>query len=400
MSLDGCSGITRLLLFACLCAPVDVRRTTEITMVHVRCVRRMWGIPHIFQMSSINTLIPYTMFPIESSVPRGPTSVQVQTRSGAEHVRTLLPLFLQGSSGVIQLIASFIGQGVKWVQVTGNLSQIYAQRDAYLYFIYWVFSHRLPIPSTLTNLRKAHVSAGAVASHSRRPAGACARANACVVDTGSRMLPLVGGDAGALFFTRTGHLGTSHELSHYTRLLTCRGYVTPWKPVIPCTGRHLVVTHRVAYWKQHDGAGCDSNTVVCPTDYLSLLDPTTQWDSVILDHLRPATKSTCWHYPDSRHLSGTISPDWIQVNAVTRCRKQTVVFRTLPCSDLDLVDDMYLLQATYRGERFIVPDYTRERVMVVRVAETMLLEKISEMGAGTAPPSYMARPLPLTRRLH
>jgi len=65
---------------------------------------------------------------------------------------------------------------------------------------------------------------------------------------------------------------------------------------------------------------------------------------------------------------------------MTRQRKQTIVFMEFPCTDLDLVDYMYLLKTKYQGRTFIPPIYVRERAAVARVAETMLLEGIIELG--------------------
>jgi hypothetical protein len=101
-----------------------------------------------------------------------------------------------------------------------------------------------------------------------------------------------------------------------------------------------------------------------------------EWDTVILDNLRPTIMSVCTTYPDHRHLSGVVSPEWILLNDVLGLRKTTIIYTEVPPTDIDLIDYIFLLQTQYRGETFIQSVYTRERAAVVRLTETLLLEGI------------------------
>jgi hypothetical protein len=286
------------------------------------------------------------------SVPRGPDYMTVQIQYVNEHVHSILPSFLQGTSGLIQLISSFVGNEHKWIYVSGDVSVLYKNRDADTYFLFWVCSHRLPIQQTLRPQCQ-HIPV-----HRRR---------ACI-DKGSQMLPL--GHTG-LFFTRTGHLGTSKELSPLIRTLSCRGYVTRVKPVLPKIGRHLVITRDTDNWKH-----APRNTLVMHMNAIHHLEPGIQWDTVILDNIQSSVSSVCAFYPDARHVSGSICATWVALDNLLLFRQMTIVYVRYPVTDIDIVDYMFITQTRYRGEKFIGTTYTQERSSIMRVAETMFLDGI------------------------
>ena len=304
--------------------------------------------------------MPFTMLHRDVSIPREPAYLTIQIRTGVEQVLSIVPPYLQGTTGVIQLIVSFIGTSYKWVQVKGDVTRMYANRNRDLYFVFWICSHCLPIAHTLTGLRS-HV---AHRSGSRR---------LTCVDKGSQMLPL--GQHG-LYYTRNGHLGRRQELAHLIRTVSCRGYVTTIQPLLYNTGgRHIVLTRRVGHWSP----SAVGNTVVVHVDHITHMDPTIPWDYVVLDNIRLSSQSKCYLYPDSRHLSGKIAHDWLLFDQYFSNRKKTIVYMESLSTDVDLVDYMYILQTRYRGEQFIGNTYTRERASVVRLAETMILEGIVEI---------------------
>ena len=297
-------------------------------------------------------IIDHIMIPRSISVPRGPDHLTVQIRYVDDHVHSILPSFLQGTPGVIRLISSFIGNAHKWVYVSGDVDLLYKNHDRDLYFLFWVCSHRLPIQETLYSLRD-HSSV-----HRRR----------VCIDRGSQMLPLGHND---LFFTRTGHLGTSKELSPLIRTLSCRGYVTRVKPVLPSVGRHLVITPEPHEW-EHVPHG----TIVMNMDHIYQLDHGIKWDTVILDNIQAPVPSVCKRYPDDRHLSGSISTTWVSLDNLLLLRQMTIVYVRYPVTDIDIVDYMFLTQTRYRREQFIGSTYTQERTSMIRVSETMFLDGI------------------------
>lgn len=302
-------------------------------------------------------LMPYTMLPVCTSILKEPLYTQIVIRSTAEHVQSILPRYLQGTSGITQLISSFIGSAYKWVRVMGDMDRIYANRNTDLYLLFWVCSHRLPIPDCIDDLR----------SHWYRPGTTMTRRRTHCIDKGSQMLPV---GQGGLYFTRTGHLGTPTELARLVRSVVCNGYVTATRPLLQTTGRHVLVTNRPLYW-----ANCPAVYTIIGVEHLHSLDPSIAWDSVVLDQIRPSSPSVCYAYPDHRHLSGSISPDWLYVHSAVSKRMQTIVFvAQLPATTLDILDSMYLLQINYRGMQFIGDRFNQERVSFFRLAETLLLE--------------------------
>jgi hypothetical protein len=277
-------------------------------------------------------IIDHIMIPRSISVPRGPEYMTVQIRYVDDHVHSILPSFLQGTPGVIQLISSFIGNAHKWVYVSGDVDFLYKNRYRDLYS-----------PSSV---------------HRRR----------VCIDRGSQMLPLGHND---LFFTRTGHLGTSKELSPLIRTLSCRGYVTRMKPVLPSVGRHIVITHEPNEWKH-----VPHGTIVMNMNHIYQLDPGIKWDTVILDNIQAPVPSVCGRYPDDRHLSGSISMTWVFLDNLLLLRQMTIVYVRYPVTDIDIVDYMFLTQTRYRREQFIGSTYTQERTSMRRVSETMFLDGI------------------------
>jgi hypothetical protein len=300
------------------------------------------------------------MLPLKSSVPQEPDYLRIQVRTVLEHVQSIVPTYLQGTVGILQLIASFIGPSYKWVQVKGDVIRMYNERsDRDLYFLFWLCSHLLPIPDTLTELRTCRTYKGT-------------RRMICV-DKGSQMLP-IGHDG--LYYTRTGHMGQRQELIHLIRTVSCRGYVTQHQPVLPgAGGHHIVITRRVGHWTPSVG----NNTVVIHVDQVTQLDPNIPWDSVVLDNIHPSTISSYYLYPDTRHLSGKISCDWVLFDTYFKHRTKTIVYTESKSTDINIVDYMFLLQTRYRGETFITATYTMERSSLMRVAETLILEGIIEI---------------------
>jgi hypothetical protein len=310
-----------------------------------------------------NIILPFTMMlPLETSIPKAiPHYATIQIRSTSDHVRAVVPTYLQGTDGIIRSIASFIGTKYKWVRVLGDIDQVYLNRNKDLYFLFWICSHRLPIPKSFNDLR----SPGYQWCHS-----GVGRRTHCV-DTGSQMLPI--GQSG-LYYTRTGHLGTTEELSRLIRTVSCKGFVTLVQPVLPTIGNHVIITRRPRYWADTSYTGR-----VVHVDTVPQLDPgIIHWDSVVLDldSIRPSP-SCCsvLYFPDHRHVSGSIDAEWVRIHTTLLQRTtMTIVYTEVPpSSTLHLLEYMFLLQTMYRGERFIGADFTQERHSVMRVAETMLL---------------------------
>jgi hypothetical protein len=299
-------------------------------------------------------IMDHVMLPSTISVPRGPDYMTVRIQYVNDHVHSMLPSFLQGTSGIIQLISSFVGNAHRWIYVSGDVSLLYKNRDKDMYFLFWVCSHRLPIPKKTLQSQ---------CQHSRR--------RIVCIDRASQMLPL--GHNG-LFFTRTGHLGTSQELSPLIRTLSCRGYVTRVKPVVPTVGRHLVITHEPTSWDY-----VPYGTMVMNMNHIHHLDPSIQWDTVILDNIQAPVPSVCALYPDDRHLSGSICTTWVFLDSLLLMRKTTIVYVRYPVTDIDIVDYMFITQTRYKREQFIGSTYTQERSSIMRVAETMFLDGIYQL---------------------
>ena len=180
-----------------------------------------------------------------------------------------------------------------------------------------------------------------------------------------------------LYYTRSGHLGTVEELAHLTRTVSCMGYVTPIRPVLSTTGKHVIVTRRTKHWKAVVGTHTDTVQVV-HADTIHHLDPGIHWDSVILDldTIRSSKRSNYYTVPDYPHvqLSGSICPEWGRIHTTFFLRKMTIIYTDVPpSSTLDILEYMFLLQTTYRGERFVESDFSCERSSFMRLAETMLL---------------------------
>ena len=187
------------------------------------------------------------------------------------------------------------------------------------------------------------------------------------------MLPL--GQCG-LYYTRTGHLGTEEELAHLIRTVSCMGYVTPIRPVLSTTGKHVYVTRRTDHWKDVVGTHTDTVQVV-HVDTIHHLDPGIQWDSVVLDldTIRPSKTSMYCTFPDYRHLSGSICPEWVRIHDTFLLHTtMTIIYTEVPpSSTLDILEYMFLLQTKYMGKRFVGDIFTCGRSSFMRLAETMLL---------------------------
>jgi hypothetical protein len=301
--------------------------------------------------------LPFTMMDVTKFIPRPPIYAAIQVRSVDEHVHHCLPRFLQGTTGVVHLIASFVGYGYKWTRVVGNWRSAYANRHKDLYFLFSVLSQRLPLPTSMGALRCFQP----VPPRHRE-----------YIDLGSRLLPL--GSSG-LYYTRTGHLGTPSDLKHLIRIVQCNGYVTSQRPTMSNIGRHVVVTQRKV-------SGFPSSIRVISMDRLHDLsqeDQETAWDTVVLDHLQPTQLSEYAAFPDDRHLSGSIASSWVLLDRMFSRRKTTIVWTGLPVCERSLLDYMYLLRITYRKERFIRARYIRDCMALCRVAETMLVTGIVSM---------------------
>jgi hypothetical protein len=301
-------------------------------------------------------LVPFTMVPLRTAIPRPSMYVTIQTRSAHEHVLSIVPRYLQGTSGVIDLITTFLGSTHKWVRVVGDSEVLYRNRHQDLYFLFWVCSHRLPLPDSFEKLRSHWYRRGTV------------RRLICI-DKGSQMIPI---GQGGLWYSRTGHMGTREELAHLVRTVSCRGYVTRDEPVLPIVGVHVIVTDRPDYWSGRVSA----NTLLVHIVDLQTLDPNTPWDSVVLDRISTPIPTCCSVYPDSRHLSGSISADWIRLDTTFPLRKTTIVYTESIASSVEMIEYMFILRTRYRGELFINRVFNRELYSVIRLAETMLLECI------------------------
>jgi len=308
-------------------------------------------------------IIQDMMLPAGAEIPRGPPYITVHVTSATEHVYSVLPPYLQGTSGLVQLITAFLGTGQIWVRVSGDINTLYTNRDSDLYFLFWVCSHILPIPTSLPVLRS-QWSGTKRMTYSER--------TSCV-DKGSQLLPI--GQHG-LFYTRTGHLGTLPEMHRYSRSVTWHGYVTHVKPRLSHTGKRIVIiTNRVHHWV--DDVDADAHTLVIHVDTIHQLDPTMHWDSVILDNLCTSTPSIANVY--SRQLRGWISPEWVRITDAVPFRRESILYTELRPSDLNLIEYLFLLQTTYNGEECIAKRFTIPTTTLVRVLETLLLEGILDM---------------------
>ena len=296
-------------------------------------------------------LLPWTMMTTTSFLPRPPSYAVVQEHSLQEHLLTIVPASLQGTQGVLDLIATFVGVGYRWCRVLGQWKDAYVNRDRDLYFLFSILSRRLPLPTSMEELRCSH----------RDPPS-----HQTLIEAGTRFLPL---DSSGLYYTRTGHLGTLTDLQRLTRVVRCGGYVTRRQPTLPAMGHHAIITTR-PQWSY------PSSVVRIHPDQLPYVDQDRAWDTVILDHLQPTPASVCVSYPDARHVSGHIAPLWVRIEQVFGRRKQTIIWTETSLSEPCLLEYMYLLQTTYQQCRFISIQYTLPRSVVRRVAETFVLEGI------------------------
>jgi hypothetical protein len=306
-------------------------------------------------------LVPFTMLSLRTPVPKMPSGVSLYTRSAYEQVLSTVPKYLQGTEGVLQLITTFLGSNHHWVCVRGDFEIIYKRRQIDLYLLFWICSHRLPIPDSLDSLRSSWYRT----NKKRRRT---------MVDKGSQMIYSGQGD---LFYTRTGHLGTRQELRRLIRTVSCRGYVATTEPVLSQVGRHVVITQRPLYWVGR----VHTNVSVVHVNDIYLLNRNVQWSTAILDHLEPATPTDCRRFPDNRQLTGQLSPTWIRIDTMCPFRQNTVVYVQEPTSSsIQLLEYIFILQTTYQGQPFItlISDciFTLSYQSAIRVAETMLLEGI------------------------
>jgi hypothetical protein len=305
--------------------------------------------------------MPFTMLPLDTSIPRVPHYTTICIRSVYEHVWSVIPSYLQGTDGIIRLIASFVGTNYKWVQVLGDMDEVYRNRNEDLYFLFWVCSHRLPIPESFEELR----------SQWNRSAVSTRRTHC--VDTGSKMFPV--GKCG-LYYTRSGHLGTAEDLARLTRTVSCMGYVTPIRPVLSTIGKHAIVTRRPEHWQAVVGTHTDTVQVV-HVDTIHHRDPEIHWDTVVLDldSIRPSETSKYYTVGDYRHMSGSICSEWVRIHTAFLLRKMTIIYTEVPpSSTLDILEYMFLLRTKYMCAHFVDENFTCGRSSFMRLAETMLLE--------------------------
>lgn len=300
-----------------------------------------------------------TMLAIDEEIPRAPSYLVVQIQSAAQHVYSILPSYLQGTSGIIQIITSFVGTAHKWVRVTGDIELLYTNRNTDLYFLFWVCSHLLPLPASLSVLRSQWHNVK-IRSSGR---------TSCV-DKGSQLRPV---GTRELFYTRTGHLGKPTDLHRLRRSVSWRGHMTAVKPTLSRVGKHVLITTRVHHWLE-EVSRVPSDTLLIHVENLAQLDPKTYWDSVILDNICPSTPSVSAVY--SRQMSGWISPEWIRISDAVQSRQTTIIYTDIRPSDLTIIEYLFLLQTTFNGETCICPHFTMQTSTLVRVVETLLVEGI------------------------
>jgi hypothetical protein len=311
-------------------------------------------------------IIPYTMVPRNVGTMSIPVYATVHTRSAHVHVHALLPWFLQGTSGVIDLIASFLGPKHVWISVTCDLEMLYHHRNRDLYFIYDILSKRLPMSDSLietaSNCMRQGVEVEVHNQHCTPPTG-------CIY-TNVYTKPLLLGQG--LYYTRNGHLGKKQELQHLVRLITCHGNATSTCPPMPTVGRHAVVTPRS---RIHTWGHVPPCIQVIAIEDLSEIDTTLEWDSILLDEIEAAVPSTVSVFPDSRHLSGQICREMYLIDRAFPRRYRTV-YCTKALSESKILDCMFILQTTYEGVKFIPETFTQLRTRVIQVAETMFLNDL------------------------
>jgi hypothetical protein len=233
---------------------------------------------------------------------------------------------------------------------------LYTQRSKDLYFLFWTCSHLLPVPDSVDELRSEWYRTGNIRRFN-------------FIDRASQMLPI---GKNGLYYTRTGHLGTSRCLRRLTRTISCRGYVTNVEPVPPATsGRHIIVTQRPDYWSNRT----TPNTYVVHVDSLHMINQHLQWTTVILDHIKPATNTSYERNPD-RHINGELSPTWVEIDHVLRTRGCTIVYTDCTSSIHTVLDYMFIVQTRYKSQKFIARKFCVAYSSVLRIAESLLLEGI------------------------
>ena len=307
---------------------------------------------------AMDEILPYTRMSVLEHLPSPPPYVSIHTRTDVEQIRHALPHYLHGSAGVVALIQAFLGTGSKWVCVCANVAamQIHRHRDAY--FLYAVFSRRLALPRTVPELlQHASVPGRPLASG----------AGPTYVDTAARCLPL--GRPG-VFFTRTGHMGTSAELAGVCRLVRCPGHMVHTRPELPSTGRHLVVTgeHTPSAWPAH--------VCVRSPSTLSQADRDTHWESVVFFHVPGAGTTQYRSFPDARHLSGCINAVWADVHHCLPHRSRTLICTRESLSEACLLTYLHVLGVCFHGKNVLPRQFVTPLFLLVRVLETLFLNGV------------------------
>jgi hypothetical protein len=301
----------------------------------------------------MDEILPYTMMSIREHIPTPPHYATIHTRTDVEHIRHCLPSYLQGTHGIVMRIQEFLGYGFKWVCIHANLAAMHTHRHRDAYFVYSVFSRRLALPQTVSDLvRGTHACAhGYLRMHT-------------YVDTAARCLPL--GRPG-LFYTRTGHMGTSKELAAVCRLVRCPGRVVAGHHQFSRTGRHLVVTseHCPSVWPAH--VCVRTASTLGPDEYA------THWDTVVLFHLPGADTTQYGTFPDARHLSGCIDTVWADVHHSLPHRSHTVICTGEVLSEARLLTYLHVLGVCYHGILLVPRQFVLGTFLLIRVTETLLL---------------------------
>jgi hypothetical protein len=295
----------------------------------------------------------FLQIPTRETVPKVPHYLQVRAWTTTDYVQQYLPPGLQGTAGVIQMIAAYIGSCQWWVQILGPLERLHQRKTEDAYFIYWLFANILPLPHSLSSLSRPGTTVGPQRSH--------------CIEVGSRLIPW---DAGAtqerLYYIRSGHMGTATDLKSHIYTVSCRGYMTNRQPILSgIRGRHLVITDTIGCWKH-----THNNTIVCTPQQIHNLDPTTRWDTVILDHINPEIYDG---QLTGRYIHGRISPSLVRLNALCKHRHHTILYNEWIPEYNRLFNTLFLLHTTYKREKLIAPEFTIALHTVRRVVETLLV---------------------------
>lgn len=304
-------------------------------------------------------ILSYTMVLKNVSTMSIPEYATVRTRTAREHVYETLPRYLQGTGGVVDLIATFLGTSYIWMSVVCDLDCLYKNRNRDLYFVYDMFSRRLPMLPSLMETAYAFTMSN---EDCRAPVG-------CIY-TNVYTKPLsLGRD---LYYTRSGHLGYKTELHRLVKVIMCHGYVTSSCPTLPTSGHHAIVTYRNRIHTWRHVPPC---VQVIALEELSSVDTNLDWDSIVLDGIEPSVPSTLGVFPDSRHLSGRICREMTLIDR-TFPRRYKTIYCTKTLSESKIIDSMFILQTTYEKDRFIPESFTVSRTRVLQVAETMFLNAV------------------------